>query len=127
MSHVQIFPIDFIVQNPCTLYWSSKPFYSHTQGYRLRLILSNTLENCTVSCDLLPGEFDNLLKWPLKAVMELELRPQKGHCMHLYMDLNQKKCAEDGVMVLGGCGSKLIVGPFTNKNSLCIKIVGVKF
>lgn len=123
---MQIFPIDFIVQNPCALYWSSKPFYSHTQGYKLRLRLSNTLESCTISCDLLPGEFDNL-KWSLKAVMELELHPQKGHCTYLYMDLNQKKRTEYGVMFLDGCGGKLIVGPFTNKHSLCIKIVEIKF
>ena len=72
--HTQIVPVDFTVENPYTCNylfgaWSSTSFYSHIQGYKLNLgffFLGESDNNFTISCYLMPGEFDGLLKWLFK-------------------------------------------------------------
>ena len=79
--HTQIVPVDFTVENPyaCNYLfgaWSSTSFYSHIQGYKLNLgffFLGESDNNFTISCYLMPGEFDGLLEWPFKAVMKFKL------------------------------------------------------
>ena len=76
----------------------------------------------------MPGDFDSLLKWPLKAVMKFELHQQSKYENHgiLGMELNQKKRVEHKGMTIG-CGSTMLYYPFSSKHSLHIRIVGVQF
>ena len=63
------FPIDFRVENPnrCSS-WSSIPFYSHSQGYKLYItFFKHALVGIDTRCHFMQGDFDGFLKWPLKA------------------------------------------------------------
>ena len=70
-SNMQIIPIDFRVKNPMKYTmsqpWSSPSFYSHNQGYKLRIdfIPDSLLGLFFIRC--------KLIQWPLKAVMKLTL------------------------------------------------------
>ena len=59
--HTQIVPVDFVVENAdqCRLLspWFSTPFYSHSQGYKLRFYFYKFIIY-KISCHLMQGEFD---------------------------------------------------------------------
>jgi hypothetical protein len=132
--HTLIVPVDFVVENPHTYWvlcpWSSMFFYSHSQGYKLRLIVFR--RNATsISCYLVQGEFDGLLKWPLKAVMKLKLlhQQEQGDDYELSIQLNHNehlKVEEDdtcGVLKI----ERSLVDKYIHNSCLHIKIVAVHF
>ena len=125
--HTQIVPLDFTVENP-HIGWSSTPFYSHSQGYKLHLRFYKN----DISCHLMQGEFDKYLKWPLNAVMKITLFQQLhgvdcelNTCIHL----SHKTC----LSVLCDtdiCGSVLLaidLSPYLSNNCLQMKIVSLQF
>jgi len=63
--------------------WYSPPFYTHTQGYKMRLTVdadgNGTSKGTHVSvyiC-LMQGEFDNDLKWPFRGNIAIKLLDQE--------------------------------------------------
>ena len=132
--HTQIFPVDFMVINPPAYRvhnpWSSAPFYSHSQGYKLRLTFFRGIRSVLVHCYLMQGEFDGLLKWPFKAEMNLVLLHQQAQGVD-YESSIELKCnyrLRDGAddVQCGNCAIMDIILDHNN-NSLQIKIVGVQF
>ena len=129
--HMQIVPVEFLVENP-RAGWSSTPFYSHSQGYKLRLrfYYSSGLGTYTLSCQLIPGEFDSFLKWPLKAVMKVMLHRQlSGEGSHeVSIRLNHKHRLADGIAQCGSVFLGIIdPSPYLHNNCLQIGIVSVQF
>ena len=80
------------------------------------------------------GEFDGLLKWPLKAVMKIALvNPQaQGHIDKLSIELNYSERLRDEASAIE-CGSckisyKVInLRQYVHNNCLHIRIVGIQF
>ena len=140
--HAQIVPVDFSVENPHAYktldkVWSSTSFYSHSQGYKLQLLLTQpvvTVDCYCICCCLMPGEFDDLLKWPLKAVMKLKLLCQQAQgddcekSIELKYDERLKKGANEVNTICGGLAiEKSIVDQYIHDSYLHIKIIGVHF
>ena len=87
LSRVCIVPINFTLdgfeqrkeKGPC---WLSPPFYTHPRGYRMCLHVdvfgwgdcSGT--HIAVFVCLMPGEFDNYLKWPFRGNITIQLLNQ---------------------------------------------------
>ena len=92
--HTQLVPVGFVVENADAYYytgWCSAPFYSHSQGYKLCLYFYEY----TFRCYLMPGEFDNILNWPLKGVLKLFLlyhQLQDGH--EFCIELNHERIVD---------------------------------
>ena len=60
----------------------SKAFYSHTQGYKLALIVTPGVGNIIICALLLDGEHDEKLEWPANFNLTIELlnwRENKEH------------------------------------------------
>jgi hypothetical protein len=137
--NVQIFPIDFEVENPdrYTLNkpWSSTPFYSHSQGYKLRIDLLKQPRlrfGFSISCYLMRSEFDCILKWPLQAKMKLTLLSQQpqGYDHELSIELKcSKPLGEEADDVrCGVCSFSLInLDPYLRSRCLHIRIVSIHF
>ena len=102
-----IFPIDLTVENPTKHMlgnqWSSIPFYSHNQGYKLRIGFFISHWCIYIYCYLLRGEFDGVLKWPFKAVMKLALLNQQpqGRDYEFSLELKCSKPLRDGAAAVG--------------------------
>ena len=69
--------------------WSSLPFYSHPQGYKMCLICNASSKGddayLSVYVCLMAGEFDEFLEWPLRGELVIHLLDQSGserHCTH---------------------------------------------
>ena len=136
--NTQTFPIDFTVRNPDTFInarssWRSTPFYSHNQGYKLCIVFfKNFWFGHYIQCDLMQGDFDSLLNWPLKAVMKLALLNQQplGHDYEFTIQLNYSKRLGDGAAAVE-CGSYLVdlisLKPYLHNRCLHIRIVGIQF
>ena len=140
--HTQIFPVNFVVENPYSYMlvtvnpWSSTSFYSHSKGYKLSLALYRAKKlspRFIIQCHLMPGEFDGLLKWPLKAVMKFKLLHQQaeGDDYELSIELNHLERLEAGAGDTSGCGrlaiGRSIVDQLIHNGCLHIRIVGVHF
>ena len=136
--HTQIVPVDFVVENLHKYrildQWSSVPFYTHCQGYKLHLalfFLSISSPFLIIRCDLMQGEFDCILKWPLKAVMKFKLLHQQEQGDNYessielkYSDrLKDKESADCGAVKI----RRTIIDRYTHNSCLHIKIVGVHF
>ena len=83
-EHVGIVPLSFIVPNYSKLkksnaVWQSKPFYSHAHGYKLSLHVAPNGNgeaigtHISVFINLMKGEFDEELHWPLRGKMNILL------------------------------------------------------
>ena len=63
----------------------SQPFYTHSCGYKLRLSLypngtgSGTNSHLSVNSNVLKGEYDALLPWPVKISMKVTLIDQQPY------------------------------------------------
>ena len=68
--------------------WYSDPFFTHTQGYKMRLsIVPAGIEDgkgthLSVYLFLMRGPHDDTLKWPLKETLEIKLLNQIGDSDH---------------------------------------------
>ena len=133
-----IFPIDFRVEHPYRYMmrnpWSSTPFYSHSQGYKLQItFLSHVLLGITIRCYLMRGKFDGLLKWPLKAEMKLALVNQQpqGQDHEFSIKLECSKPFQDGTLAAVMCGScsfgYMNLDPYVCSGYLHIRIVIIEF
>ena len=90
------FPIELIITNFAERksnkrVWHSPPFYTHPQGYKMRLsVVANGCgegkgTHVSVFAHLMRGEFDGNLKWPFQSRVVLQLCNQledKRHCGH---------------------------------------------
>ena len=62
--------------------WYSSPFYTHSQGYKMCLtVVANSVNkfhgtHTAVGVCLMKGEFDDLLKWPLRGHIAIRLPSQ---------------------------------------------------
>ena len=120
-----------IVENPAQyqhpLKWYSKSFYSHIHGYKLCLGFYK-FARYTITCDLMQGEFDGLLIWPLQAVMTIALQSPHGDDHKMRIKLKYEKRIV-GVHT-GQCGATVIgsnLSPYLRNNSLHIRIVSIQF
>jgi hypothetical protein len=141
LNNMRIFPIDFRVKNPdrCTVDTpgSSTPFYSHSQGYKLRIDFFNKpWFGYFIRCYVMRGDFDHLLKWPLKAEMKLALlNQQRGSDYELHMKLDSsysKPLGNEADAVKCGSQSLNLVSvfnldPYLRNGYLHIRIVSVQF
>ena len=69
--------------------WTSPPFYTHPQGYKMHLEIithssscGNSAHDVSVSAYLVKGEHDDQLQWPFEGDLIIELlnwRKNKGH------------------------------------------------
>jgi hypothetical protein len=133
----QIVPVDFIVENPRTYglfnSWSSMSFYTHYQGYKLRLSFFrlNTVK-FIIRCYLVQGEFDDLLKWPLKAVMKFKLlhQQEQDDDYESSIQLNYNERLKGGADDAPRGNLKIrrsVVHRYIHNSYLHIKVVGVHF
>ena len=67
--------------------WSSRPFYTHPQGYKMCLICNASSKKddayLSVYVCLMLGEYDDFLEWPLRGELTIHLLDQTGserHC-----------------------------------------------
>ena len=71
----KILPHFSLCLNALSEYWYSPPFYSHSLGYKLRIVVRAALpfigKMYRVLCylELLPGEYDDLLTWPVNITL----------------------------------------------------------
>ena len=78
---VQTVPLSFTMTNYMHYLesrdpWFSPPFYTHKQGYKIHLRVDANLHeqgNVSVVAFTTKGEYDHLLKWPLRAEIEVVL------------------------------------------------------
>ena len=134
--HAQIIPIDFVVENAHKYrildQWSSMPFYTHYQGYKLYLTFFRQ-GPYFIKCYLMQGEFDGHLKWPLNAVMKFKLFNQevKRGDYESSFELKCSKRLKDGASTC--CGTLLIqqtssiINQYMHNSCLYFEIVGVHF
>ena len=98
--HVGIVPVHFMIHGFSQYHfdikqWISPHFYSHSNGYKLCLRMYYTEEGVSLklplkglthpypnndivlNCYLLPGEYDNQLKWPFEGRVALQILPKQ--------------------------------------------------
>ena len=135
--HTQIVPVDFVVENPYThdIFdpWSSMS-YTHYHGYKLSLYFSCVSSCFSFGCYLMPGEFDDLLQWPLEAVMKFKLlipwhQQEQGDNYELSIEMNHSKQLKDGEDNIIQCGSFTVqqaaVRQYIHNSCFYIKVVAV--
>ena len=102
--HARIVPVDFVVENPHQYHiiWSSTPFYSHSQGYKLRIDINQELffEYFFVRAYLMQGEFDDNLKWPLDAVVIIYVLSQQSKDLERKIELQKKVVCKKAILTL---------------------------
>ena len=92
-SHIALAPTEFIMPNfeihrQRAESWKRIPFYTHPQGYKMRLMVkangSSQGEDTYVSVFvmLMSGEFDDHLKWPFRGSITIQLLNQEGENKH---------------------------------------------
>ena len=76
--------------------WKSDPFYSHTGGYKFQLSIDTNGwqeargTHITADLDLVTGEYDGDLSWPIQITAHLQLLNQRGDHRHVVARL---KCS----------------------------------
>ena len=136
-KHMQIIPLDFRVENyrryTMSNPWSSTPFYSHSQGYRLRILYYVPDFGFAFRCYLMRGDFDGLLNWPLKATVKLALlnQEQLGYNFEFDIELEYSKPLRDKVVAVNNYGMcTIFIAPldsYIRSGYLHIRIVSVQF
>lgn len=70
--------------------WNSAPFYSHIGGYKMCLVVVPGSEFLGVYLRMLPGEYDNTLKWPFYGKVTIRMHNweegDKGHIDYTLLD-----------------------------------------
>ena len=64
------------------LTWNSEPFYTHEEGYKMFFMVDTVLKSLRLSLYILPGKFDDMLKWPLRGRLTISLLNQLGNFNH---------------------------------------------
>lgn len=70
------------------LKWFSEPFYSHCSGYKMCIGIdaagTSVGEGTHVSLNvhLLPGEYDDSLRWPFRGTVRIQLLNERRDCNH---------------------------------------------
>ncbi len=68
--------------------WYSPPVYTHHRGYKICMRVaangddSGTGTHVSIYVNFMKGEFDNLLKWPFRGIISIQLLDQDGHKNH---------------------------------------------
>jgi len=76
----------------------SEPFYSHKNGYKIRLELNpdgfggGKGTHLTLFICIMRGEFDNILQWPFRHGVKLELMNQETGLAHVSRTVESKEC-----------------------------------
>ena len=83
--------------------WSSTPFYTHSNGYKLSACFTK-LSVFYIGAYVMQEEFDNLLQWPFKANIVIHLMNQQGEVLDLKIIVENGKRVRDGDGV-EKCGS----------------------
>jgi len=73
----------------------SNPFYSHRNGYRMRLRLEFGSDNLFLYLQILRCEFDSILQWPFRHEVEFELMNQETGRPHDSLTLNAAANTDD--------------------------------
>jgi len=60
----------------------SDPFYSHRNGYKMRLRLGFGISSLYLYLQILRGEFDNILQWPFRHEVKFDLINQETGLPH---------------------------------------------
>ena len=90
-SHIGVVPTEFImpkfeIRRQTGEQWNSKPFYTHPQGYKMRLMVDANRNGegtyISVFVILVSGEFDDCLKWPFRGSITIQLLEQEGANRH---------------------------------------------
>ena len=93
--------------------WISRPFYTHSQGYRMCLKVtangqgSGKDTHITVAVYLMKGEFDDQLEWPFRGDITIQLLNQQegGHYSRtIYQAKGEKSKASLGEKYICGWG-----------------------
>ena len=111
MKHCQEFTLDKVSQ---WKHWLSEPFYSHHNGYRLRLSVKKErppssylfssltlLSNMTVGLALCKGECDHQLTWPVAFFVDVQLLDQlkeQKHCQQSHEYFFTKQVEHDEIL-----------------------------
>ena len=106
-SHVQIAPVQLVLDQYASKKesgdaWDSQPFYTHLQGYKMRLSVDVNGDgkgegtHVSVFTEIMRGEFDHQLKWPFYCYLHITLLDQEGdeHRIvgHSYDKRTPKEC-----------------------------------
>ena len=136
-----ILPHFSICMNGLTEFWHSPPFYSDTQGYKLRLVLRTPIRYLTgtyrVFCqlELLPGEHDDILEWPLNITVQLNIvchQNKENNSDEVVLEINEAKkpstnqqLSKEHLLGTVKLHRHLIVNSFFVSYSADIAVVGV--
>jgi TNF receptor-associated factor 4 len=96
-------------------HWVSRPFYTHSQGYKMCLRVtangqgSGKGTHITVAVYLMKGEFDNQLEWPFRGDITIQLLNQRedgaGHYARtIYQAKGERSKASVGEKYISGWG-----------------------
>ena len=129
--------------------WFSPPFYTRQQGYRMCLtVLTNgegvgTGQYVAVYLHIMRGEFDDILTWPFKGELAVELLSQQNegnpppHSYTVrYTEATPRKCASrvsNGERALEGKGTPTFIHlselalNYLKNDSLLFRIVRLKY
>ncbi len=122
-----------ITTSPMNEYWYSPMFYSHHKGYELQLKCTTTypvwMGKYNVKCQLqlINGEYDNLLQWPIdiEAILEVTARHRcDGEIIRIKLVIHTfgKAAANKGGIIAESQSESLVTNFHQNR-----AIVGVAF
>lgn len=91
-SFICIPPVQFTIHSVSQLQkdklkWLSAPFYTHAEGYKMRLKVYPSGHSTSAGIDvslyvcIMKGRYDDLLKWPFRGSVTIQLLDQL-HCEH---------------------------------------------
>ena len=134
--HTEFVPVELKVKKPLELFgllskWSSStPFYSHSQGYKLRIGVCNDVWTGAyfIRVYLMQGEFDDSLKWPLDAVIIIHVLSRQSKDLERRIRLyNKDRVGNGGTDTYGGTDIGRDLSPHLHNGCLHIRIINVHF
>ena len=82
--------------------WHSPPFYTHQGGYKLCLRVypnglgTGHLQWISIFCFVVKGEYDHVLRWPMRCDVVVEILNQKKDSIHLAKTISFEDHDNDG-------------------------------
>jgi len=99
-SQTTTFPVEFYIYNPETCKTQiSNPFYSHHEGYKMRLQFYYEASLLHLGLCLMKGEYDDQLEWPLTATVKIFVLDYDTNVLHFNFNLsikNGQRIQEEG-------------------------------